>query len=60
MQRQAAIEQTNMMSAAQAKIMADQPRLMSEAVQSALKYSSETAGVGFRNFEHPCDYPNQP
>jgi len=57
--RQAGIERANMMSAAQAKSMEDQSRLMAESVESALKYSSATAGVGFRNFEHPCDYPNQ-
>lgn len=59
MERQAGIERTNMMSAAQAKILEDQPRRIAESVESALRYSSATAGAGFRSLEHPCDYPNQ-
>ena len=58
MERQAGIERTNQWNTAQTTIAADQQRLMAEASERALKYSSATAGVGFRN-EHPCDYPNQ-
>ena len=63
MQRQAQIERTNMMSAAQAKSMEDQSRLMAENLQSTLKLVYENGGRGLSGriepLEHPCDYPNQ-
>jgi hypothetical protein len=58
LEQQAAIERANQFSADQSKSIADMPKRMAEASESALKYSSAVAGVGFRN-EHPCDYPNQ-
>ena len=57
MERQAAIERTNMLAEANSKSIADTANRMWESSAAARKSVEESAGLGI--VTHPCDYPNQ-